>query len=209
MKREQIFWLGIFGVLFFVITTILAGTQFAGYSHVTQLISESYAIGTPYGIYLRCLGFIPSGLLLAAFSFAVVHKLPKSIWTKIGFYGIGLFYGLGTVIVSLFPCDEGCNKELIDPSVAQLIHNMMGFLTYTIVPVCVLILGIDFKGWLDGKTLSYFGKICGLTAILFVAILFSDLQSAYLGLYQRIIEGAILSWIVAVSFYVRNATRNK
>ncbi len=196
-------WLGLLGVLFFVAAAILGGLQFADYSHISQLISESYAIGTPYGLQLRYLGFLPSGLFIAAFAFYAASILPKSTFTKVGFAGLGVFYGIATIMVSLFPCDKGCNKELIDPSLSQLIHNLTGLLTYVIVPPCLLILGITARKWANGKYVSYTALVCGLTAILFVGIFSSDLHSNVIGLYQRIIEGSILVWIVVCSFYLK------
>jgi len=196
-------WFGLLGVLFFISAAFLGGQQFSNYSHISQLISESYAIGTPYGLQLRYLGFLPSGIFITAFAFYAARALPKSAFAKFGFAGLGIFYGIATIIVSLFPCDRGCDKELVDPSISQLIHNLTGLLTYIIVPICLLILGIIARKWTNGKYVSYLGIACGLTAILFVAILSSDLNSKVVGLYQRIIEGAILVWIVVCSFYLR------
>jgi len=62
--------------------------------------------------------------------------------TKIGFCGLGIFYGIATIIVGLFPCDKGCNKELIDPSVLQVIHNLTGLLTYIFVPISIILIGV-------------------------------------------------------------------
>jgi hypothetical protein len=126
MKKTPLFGLGMLGVLCFVISTIWAGRQVPGYSHISQLISESYAIDTPFGPYFRFLGFLPSGIFIAIFSFLAIGKLPNALATKIGFWGLGIFYGLGTVVVSIFPCDHGCNPELIDPSLSQVIHNLTG-----------------------------------------------------------------------------------
>ena len=203
MTSIKVFWFGISGVLLFILSTVLGGFQFSSYSHISQLISESYAIDTPYGIYLRFFGFIPSGLFIALFSFYALKFIPKSTLSKIGFYGIGIFYGFSTVLVSLFPCDEGCNKELIDPSSAQLIHNLSGLLTYMIVPICLILIGFASKKWTDGKLVSTSGFICGILSILFVVILSADLKSEFAGLYQRIIEGSVLFWIAACSFYFR------
>jgi Protein of unknown function (DUF998) len=203
MNSSKASWFGFSGVIFFVVSTILAGLQFSNYSHISQLISESYAIGTPYGVQLRYFGFLPSGIFFAAFAFFAIRALPKSNLTKIALAGIGIFYGIATIAVSIFPCDKGCDKELVDPSVAQLIHNLTGFLTYTVVPVCLLILGIAARKWTNGKTMSYLGIACGLTAIIFVGILSADLHSKFAGLYQRIIEGAVLVWITACSFYFK------
>ena len=68
MSRAQTCWAGISGVGLFVVTCVLGGWQFEEYSHISQYISETYAMGTPHGKLLRFLGFIPSGLLLATFA---------------------------------------------------------------------------------------------------------------------------------------------
>jgi Protein of unknown function (DUF998) len=204
MTKMNVFRFGWIGVSLFLVSTILGGLQFSDYSHIKQLISESYAIDTPYGIYLRYLGFMPSGLLIAAFAFGAMKILPKSKLAKIGFLSIGIFYGLATVLVSLFPCDHGCDNELVNPSLSQLIHNIAGTLTYLIVPISLILLGMAARKWPNAKHISYFGIICGLIALLFVNALAIDLHSNFAGLYQRIVEGVILLWIVMCAFYIRN-----
>lgn len=202
-------WFGLLGVLFFISATILGGLQFSEYSHISQLISESYAIGTPYGLQLRYVGFLPSGIFIAAFAYYATSVLPKSSLAKLGFAGLGVFYGIATIIVSLFPCDQGCDNELVDPSLSQVIHNLTGLLTYMIVPICLLILGIAARKWANGKYVSYLGIACGLTAILFVGVLSTDLHSKVVGLYQRIIEGSVLVWIVVCSFYLKTLHKQR
>lgn len=202
-------WFGLLGVLFFISATILGGLQFSEYSHISQLISESYAIGTPYGLQLRYVGFLPSGIFIAAFAYYAARVLPKSSLAKLGFAGLGVFYGIATIIASLFPCDQGCDKELVDPSLSQVIHNLTGLLTYMIVPICLLILGIAARKWANGTYVSYLGIACGLTAILFVGVLSTDLHSKVVGLYQRIIEGSVLVWIVVCSFYLKTLHKQR
>ena len=202
-------WFGLLGVLFFVSATILAGLQFSNYSHLSQLISESYAIGTPYGVQLRYLGFIPSGIFITAFAFLAIKNLPKSTLTQIGFLGIGIFYGIATILVSLFPCDKGCDKELVDPSISQLIHNLTGLLTYIIVPISLIIIGVSARKWANNKYVSHVSIFCGLTSVLLVGILSSDLQSKFAGLYQRIIEGLILAFIITCSIYFRTLQKSE
>jgi hypothetical protein len=197
------------GVVLFVSATILGGLQFSSYSHLSQLISESYAIGTPYSVQLRYLGFVPSGICIVIFSFMSIKNFPKSVLAKIGFLGIGLFYGIGTILVSIFPCDEGCNKQLLNPSLSQIIHNLSGTLTYMLVPLCLVFIGIAAKKWTSGQYVFIFGIICGLTAMLFVGMLSSDLQSKMAGLYQRIIEGSILTFILICSVYSETLQKSK
>jgi hypothetical membrane protein len=203
MIRPIAFYAGILGVLFFVVTTILAGLQFQGYSHISQYISELYATGTPYGPQLRYYGFIPSGILIMLFSFLAIKLLPKSALTAIGFLGIGIFYGGGTIVCSLFPCDAGCNREWIDPSISQLIHNLSGTLTYLVVPISLVLAGVGARKWNEGKRVSFIGIFAGVICILFVGVLSSNPMSEYVGLFQRIIESSVLLWITWCSFYLR------
>ncbi len=201
-------WFGFTGVILFIATSIIAAMLIPGYSHLSQLISESYAIDTTYGLPLRLIGFLPAGICLAVFAFLAIRVLPKNVLTRAGFYGIGIFYGLGTVVVSFFPCDAGCNKEFIDPSLSQFIHNSTGMLTYLAVPASLILVGIAALKWTDAKPVVYSGIVSGLLAMAFVGILSNDMDTAYAGLYQRIIEGLILFFIVTCSIYLRKI-RNK
>lgn len=85
---------------------------------------------------------------MTAFAFMAIKNLPKSRLTQIGFLGVGIFYGIATIIVSLFPCNKGCDKEFIDPSLSQLLHNLSGLLTYIIVPISLIIIGVSTKNGL-------------------------------------------------------------
>ncbi len=203
MSKQVVSFIGLFGVSLFILTTITSGMLLSNYSHLSQLISESYAIDTPYGIYLRYFGFLPSGVLIASFSFLSIHYLPKSSASKLGLIGIGLFYGLGTVVVSIFPCDSGCNKEMINPTISQFLHNLSGLLTYLFVPICLIILGLEARKWPNGKTLSIVGLLCGCISILFIFLIMVATDSNYIGLIQRVIEASILFWIISFSLYLR------
>ena len=204
MNKTITFWLGILGALFFITPSVIGGLQFENYSHISQFISESYAFGTPYGIYMRFFGFIPSGILITVFSFSCWKLLPKSSVLKMGLFGFGVFYGIGTIMVGLFPCDEGCNKELINPSVSQLIHNLFGGLTYLIVPACLILIGFSSRKWSGSTSFSTLSIICGTIALMFSMLLLSDPDGNYIGLFQRITEGSILFWLINFAFYIKN-----
>lgn len=193
---------GVLGVIFFILATIVGGSQLPEYSHISQFISESYATGTPYGTQLRYFGFIPSGILIATFSFLALKIVPKSSFATFGLLGLGIFYGLATIVVSLFPCDAGCNKELVNPSLSQFIHNFTGMLTYLVVPISLIMLGVAARNWKNGTYVAFVGIGGGLVCLLFVGVLSSDPKSNYIGLFQRIIEGCVLLWIVICSFYI-------
>ena len=90
--------------------------------------------------------------------------------TKIGFWGLGIFYGIATIIVGILPCDKGCNKEFIDPSVSQIIHNLTGLLTYLFVPISIIIIGVGLRKSKKYYGLSKIGITCGLISIVFVGL---------------------------------------
>ncbi len=203
MKNKTIFWIGIIGVTLFAVPSILGGFQFENYNPISQYISESMAIDTPYGKILRYYGYIPSGILLAYFFLIVIKKFPKSKLIKIGFFGLSIFYGLATIIVGIFPCDKGCNKEWIDPSVSQIIHNLTGFLTYIFVPASLIIIGLGLQKLNSYKNFAKTTLICGLISLLFISVLFTNPSSNYVGLYQRIIEVIFLIWIINCSIQIR------
>jgi hypothetical protein len=106
---------------------------------------------------------------------------------------------LGAFVVSIFPCDKGCNKEFIDPSTSQ-IHSLTVLLTYTFVPISLPLIGRGIKQ--SDKKLSSFATAVELSCILFVCLLLSGAPLNYIGLLQRIIEGSILLWIFICADHV-------
>lgn len=202
MKKTITFSLGIVGVLFFVLTTIIGGFLNPNYSHTQQFISELYAQNATNADALRFFGYLPSGILIFLFALLALKNTPKSSLNTLGFLGIGIGYGLGTVICSIFNCDTGCNPEFINPSLSQIIHNLSGFLTYCIVPFAILFIGIASNKWNNAKILTYISFALFIVSLSFVGMLNTNLQSPYKGIIQRVIEVSILVWIIIFSFYI-------
>jgi len=203
MNNKAIFLTGISGVILFIATAFVGGLLIDNYSVTSQYISETYAIDTEYGWSLRVFGYVPSGILFTLFCFLGVKYLPSSAWIKTGFYGVGLFYGIGTIIVSIFPCDSGCNPDYINPSISQVIHNLSALMVYVFVPMSILITGLGLKKFSNYKKLSLISIALGILSFGFVYILSSNLQSEFVGLYQRIIESLILFWILLCAFQIK------
>ena len=204
MSNKSIFFIGVLGVSLLAASFILGGLLIENYDIVSQFISESYAIDTEYGLLLRIFGYIPSSILITLFCFLAVKYFQPTILIKIGFYGIGIFYGLATLVTGIFPCDSGCNKELINPSFSQLTHNFAALLMYVFVPINIIITGIGLKRLANYNRLSIIAITSGIISILFVYLLFSDITSEFLGLYQRIIESVFIIWILTCAFTIKN-----
>jgi hypothetical protein len=152
---------------------------------------------------LRLLGYIPAGILFFLFCFLAVKHLPKGRATSIALKGIGIFYGGGTLLTGIFPCDAGCNKQMIDPSVAQLLHSVAGLFTYTTAPLFVLVLGFTAIKWKNATLSGGLILFCGFLSVLFALLFFQQLDSAYGGLYQRILEGSILLSITITALTIK------
>ena len=204
MSNKSIFFIGVLGVSLLAASFILGGLLIENYDIVSQFISESYAIDTEYGLLLRIFGYIPSSILITLFCFLAVKYFQPTILIKIGFYGIGIFYGLASLVTGIFPCDSGCNKELINPSFSQLTHNFAALLMYVFVPINIIITGIGLKRLANYNRLSIIAITSGIISILFVYLLFSDITSEFLGLYQRIIESVFIVWILTCAFTIKN-----
>lgn len=187
-------YLGLLGATLFIAGVILAGALLPGYDHVSDLISESYAQGTPYGTVLRYGLFLPSGICLALFGLMASRVLPTG---RLALIMLGLAYGAGTAVVALFPCDAGCDP--VDPSTSQVIHMGTGALTYLISPVALLAISRAARSWKEGAFLSKAALACGLVAGAGVVFLFGAPEAECIGLVQRCIEGAILLWIILCS----------
>jgi len=203
MNSKTIFFLGVIAVFLFIISSIIGGLLIENYNFTSQLISESYAIDTKYGLFLRFFGYIPSGILLTLFCFSVIRCFNQNKVTKIGFYGLAIFYGIATIIVGFFPCDKGCNKEFIDPSIAQIIHNLSGALTYIFVPISILLIGVGLRKFSHFKNLSKQVIIVGTLSFFFVGLFLSNQNSNFIGIYQRIIEGLFLLFIIICAFVIK------
>lgn len=200
MNKSSITFIGLAGILLFFTAAFCGALLIPGYSQVSQYLSESYAIDTTYGLYLRLLGYIPSGILILFFCFLAVKQLPHSRAASIALKGIGLFYGGGTILTAIFPCDAGCNKEMINPSIAQLIHSVSGLFTYTTVPFFVIVLGFAALKW---KGIGNLILPCGFITLVFSILFFTQLNTAYGGLYQRILEGSILVAILVTAMHLK------
>lgn len=196
------FLLGVTGALLFISASILGGLQIEGYSFISQYISESYASGIPNTDYLRYM-YMASGLMLAMFGFMAPSKLPNANNLKTFFFLFAIFYGLGTISTGFFPCDFGCPSDPENSSISQIIHNTSGFLVYAVVPFCLMAIGLFSKKWNDNTIYSTVSLICGATACGFVVILFGDPKGPLIGLFQRLIEGSILFWVIYTALYIR------
>lgn len=202
MKNRLFYFSGIIGAFIFIITTLIGGYVFEGYSHISQYISESYASGTAYGPLLRWVGYIPAGLLMGLFCFALAKNFKASKPLVFGLIGFGIFYGAFTSLVSVFPCDFGCNRDYTEATLSQSLHTILSLFTYLLTPFCLLLSGIGFKRMGIYNTFAEVSIGLSLLGLVFGLIFLFNANSPIAGLLQRSTEAVYLFWIVYLSCVV-------
>ena len=176
---------------------VVAGAFTPGYSHVTQLISELGARGSPQEWGVRFAGFLPAGVFLLAFCGFAYAALPRSLGVALGLLGLAL-YATGYVVAAAFPCDLGCRPD--NPSTSQLIHNVGGLLGYLVAPAFMFSLARAARVWPSAGHLVVAGYAASGLALL--GLLTLTPTSPVAGLSQRLIEFAVLGWAVLCGRYL-------
>lgn len=125
---------GIAAPLVFIAAVIAASVNHPGYDHLKNFISELGATGAPAAGVMNFGGFLPYGLLTAAFALAVHRGMRADAGGWLGPSILGL-YGLAYIAVAVSPCDPGC--QAATPSAHQRLHFLLGdliFLTAVLGP---------------------------------------------------------------------------
>lgn len=189
----------VLGAAAVLLLTLLGAAGFPGYSHASQFISELGARGAPHELWVRFAGFLPAGIFVGLFAAAAFRALPRSGLTSAGLLGIGV-YALGYVAAAFFPCEPGCRPA--QPSLSQTIHNVLGLAGYLLAPLSIYALAWQARRWPGARLLAGLGFVAA--ALVLVGLLTLSPKSPFAGTSQRVIEVAVLSWVVMCGLYLRS-----
>jgi hypothetical protein len=182
-------------ILFFAIVIVSAAFR-SDYSHITNFISELGATGTLYAGLMNYAGFLPAGLMLAAFGVALAKALPRHRLTILAAILVTLF-GVGVAVSGVISCDPGCPQT--GGSVENLIHNRIAPIAFLCVIAGAGILGIHFRRLAAWRPLSVYSLLSSGVALCFLVALASSLDSRELtGLWQRLLLAALFLWCAVI-----------
>jgi hypothetical membrane protein len=191
---------GVTGPVLFSFVTVVSAALRPDYSHMTSFISELGASGTPYAPLMNYLGFVPAGLLLAAFGIALVHVTSPHVLALIGSVLVVLF-GLGVAASGIIPCDPGC--PLSGGSLANTIHNAIGPVSFIALICSVALLGYAFRRLPELRAFSLYSLLTSGLALLFMIALVKSLDAKTLtGLWQRLLLATLFSWCAVLGLRV-------
>lgn len=187
---------GIAGPAAFAVVVLICATLRPDYSHVTNMVSELGATGTPYAALMNDAGFVPAGLMLAAFGVALAGILPRQHLVVAAAVLVTLF-GVGVAASGILSCDPGCPRS--GGSLENLLHDRIAPLTFLCLIAGTAILGLRFRRLPAWRHLALYSLLSSGLALVFLAALASSLESRTLtGLWQRLMLTVLFLWCAVV-----------
>jgi hypothetical membrane protein len=190
---------GALGPLVFAAAVLAAAALRPDYSHVTSFISELGANGTTNAALMNYAGFVPGGLLLAAFGVALAGALPKRRLTLAAASLVTLF-GCGVAASGFISCDAGCPQA--EGSIENAIHNAIAPIAFVCLIAATAVLGLCFRRLPGWRALSLYSLLTGAFALGFLAALAGSLDTRELtGLWQRLLLAVLFLWCAVVGVH--------
>jgi hypothetical membrane protein len=187
---------GVTGPILFSAVVVISAALRGVYSHITNFISELGATGTTHAGLMNYAGFLPAGLMVAAFGVGLANALPRRRATVVASILVILF-GAGLAASGIASCDPGCPQT--GGSVENLIHNRIAPIAFLCLIVGAGILGVHFRSNPDWRSLSSYSLISSLIALCLLVGLASSLDTRELtGLWQRLLLAVLFLWCAVV-----------
>jgi hypothetical membrane protein len=190
---------GVVGPALYSVIIIVCGALRPNYSHVTQLVSELGARGTAHAGLLNLAGAIPAGILMAGFAAATARMVSSSRRATLAGWLI-MFYGVGMMVIGIFPCDPGCPLPGPLSTPAGTIHSGVALAAFVAAIAGIGLWAWEFQRLPAFRDLSGFSVVAGGAALLFLITFVLSLPSrAMIGVWQRLLLGTLFFWCVVVA----------
>jgi hypothetical membrane protein len=187
---------GAAGPILFSAVVIVSGALRVDYGHIVNFISELGATGTPSAGLMNYAGFLPAGLMLAAFGVALAKALPRRRATLLASILVTLF-GAGLAVSGIASCDPGCPQT--GGSVENLVHNRIAPIAFICLIAGAAILGIQFRDIPAWRPLSVYSLLSSVAGLCLLVALASSLDTRELtGLWQRLLLAVLFLWCAVV-----------
>jgi hypothetical membrane protein len=187
---------GVAGPILFSVVVVISAALRADYSHVANFISELGATGAPHADLMNYAGFVPGGLMLAAFGVSLAKALPRGRAAILAAVLVTLF-GAGVAASGIASCDPGCPQA--GGSVENLIHNGVAPIAFLCLIAGAGILGIHFRSHPAWRPLSAYSLVSSAVALCLLVALASSLDTRELtGLWQRLLLAVLFLWCAMI-----------
>ena len=189
---------GMVAPLWWVLMIVYCATQFPGYSHLTNFISELAAHGSPTQALMRNAGFIFTGALYVIFALTLAWHFRRDWRAAFAVLALALG-GAARIGAGLYPCEPGCDPHAI--SLTQEWHGHFAQAGYWLMMVAAVLWGAVGNRYPRLRHLMALGV--GTAAWCATALVLMTLYAEWQGLFQRLASGILSVWalILAVSIW--------
>jgi hypothetical membrane protein len=188
---------GVAGPVLFALVAIACGALRPGYSQVTLMISELGETGGSYASLMNVLGFIPSGLLIAAFGASLAYLVPRSPLSLVAATPVAIF-GLGIAAAGVYSCDPGCPQRYL--SSEATLHGLVSITAFIAGVLGTALWAYCFRGLPMWRWLWPFSAASSGTALALLLVLnaTADSRSPH-GVWKRLFLATLFLWCAVVS----------
>lgn len=185
---------GIVAPLLWALVIIVSGSLRPEYSGFTQYISELGERGSSTELLMRYAGFVPTGLMHAAFAAVLYGVFRGNRLAAIAALLLAV-NGLGRVGAGLFPCELGCTGPRI--LLSQKLHSISSGIGFLAIIASSLLWGIFLKFKPKLRWLGLFSIGSGILGLVFLLLMLSSAEArTATGLYERLSTGVLSLWVM-------------
>jgi len=185
---------GIVAPVVLLLSVLISGNLYPGYSHLSQAISELGTQDVPHNAILNYVGLVPSGILTFLFSLAMFRNLKGGPALLISSVCVALV-GISRIAAGIFPCDPGCMPII---TIIGRFHFIFGSLALFAGSVAPLAMGFHLRSS-HSRALYLSSLILGSAAFLLFLALVSEVWLATIGGIQRLLLILTYGWIILVA----------
>ena len=185
------FGLLVLGEIVQLAAIIVGGSLYPGYDHLRQYISELGATGAVTGPAISWFGFVPSGLLIAAFCGLAAWLLRRNGLAVVACLLLG-WYGLSLSGAGLYPCAFECSHS--EPTFDALMHDLVGGTGYLTGVLGLALAGLSARAS-RASWLAPLGMVCSVVAFVGFGAIVADVELG--GLFQRMLEAAMAVFLLS------------
>lgn len=175
----------VLGLAALVVSVLWGGAVYPGYDHLRQFMSELGATGSVTGEAVNRWGFVPNGLLIAAFCLLAAWLLRRNALAVTGCLLLAL-NGLGMAGAGIYPCDFECSRS--NPTVSAQLHDLWGGLGYLSAILGAVLISLWARRS-DAPWLMPIGVATTIVSLIGFSTIVAEVELA--GLFQRAMEAAL------------------
>ena len=181
----------------------LIGFLSSDYNSMSNYLSELGAVGAEYSRIINYFGFLPTAFSALIITLLLQSKFSNTRLSRTGLLLVGIGIFIGYFGAFIFPCDYGCPSE---GSFSQTMHNILGLISYLIIPVGLFVLGIGLiKEPMIINPLTSF--VATFVFLLGFFMMLNPSQIDLLGLWQRLADYTVVVFLIFMSLFVKGESR--